>query len=300
MFSTKPLLLLAASFVWSEWGLSAAEIEVPGVVISVIEQVDVPARQRGPLTSFAVEEGDSVDQGQLLAGIADDDARLALARAQLELDSAREEAHSSVKIQLARKALKLAESELARGQRSRERFRDSISDEEIEDRQLKVERAQLEIEQAELEQRLARNRAQARENDLRMAERQLELHRVVAPLAGIIVQVNRRDGEWVEPGESVLKILRVNRLRAEGFVKASELLPQAAGQPVKLAVESSSGSREFAGLLKFVSPEINAVDGRVRIWAEIENVDLSLRPGMRGSLWIGLSADRDPKQQDLP
>jgi hypothetical protein len=44
---------------------------------------------------------------------------------------------------------------------------------------------------------------------------------------------------------------------------------------------------EFPGKLVFISPEVNEVNGeQVEIWAEVENKNLTLRPGMHGTLVI--------------
>ena len=57
--------------------------------------------------------------------------------------------------------------------------------------------------------------------------------------------------------------------------------------PVLLAVELPDGQQaEFPGKLVFVSPEIDPVNAQVRVWAEIENEGLRLRPGMRGRLIV--------------
>jgi macrolide-specific efflux system membrane fusion protein len=279
--------VVALPMIWLLAGASlAGQLEIPSVVISAIEQVDVPARQHGALSSLAVEEGTAVAEGQLLATIDEGDAQLARRRAELNLESARDEAANQVAVDLARKSLQLAQSELDRGRRSRQRFQDSISEEELEARQLRVDRAQLEVKQAEHELRIAQNKVRFSENELLIAQRQLERHRIVAPLSGIIVQMDQHGGEWVEPGQRVCRILRLNRLRAEGFVDAHDLPPGCVGSAVTLVVRSGAKSREFTGKLKFISPEINPVDGRVRVWAEIDNSELALRPGMRGALTI--------------
>ena len=36
----------------------------------------------------------------------------------------------------------------------------------------------------------------------------------------------------------------------------------------------------------FVSPEVNPVNGQVRVWADVDNKQLTLRPGLRGHLAI--------------
>ena len=271
---------------------SPKQIEVSSVLITVIEQVEVSSRERGLLTSINVEEGNLVENGDLLAKIDDGDLHLALKRAQIELDSARALAENTVSIRLAKKTLELAESELERGEKSRKRFENAITDEEIERRVLSVDKAKLEVEQAEHERVIAQNNMRFSENEVNLAERQLEICRIVAPLSGIVVQVNRRAGEWVEPGEAVMRVLRIDRLRAEGFLDADQLQSVEVGQTIKLKLNSpGEEQQEFAGVLKFVSPEINPVDGRTRVWAEVENRDLLLRPGMRASMTVDVLSD---------
>ena len=46
----------------------------------------------------------------------------------------------------------------------------------------------------------------------------------------------------------------------------------------------------IAGKIVFVSPEIDPVNGQVRVWAEIDNTDFKLRPGLHGSMVIADAA----------
>jgi macrolide-specific efflux system membrane fusion protein len=106
-------------------------------------------------------------------------------------------------------------------------------------------------------------------------------------LAGVVVQIKRHRGEWVEPGVAVIRILRVDRLRAEGFLDARHASPTLAGRSVTLAVNLAGQTpSKFPGKLVFISPEVNPVNGQVRVWAEIENPQLLLKPGLQGSLII--------------
>ena len=287
MFLANSMLLFSAALVCSGAESPAEPIEISDVLITVIERVEVPARERGLITELCAEEGDLVKAGQLLIQIDDADARLAMKRAAIELETARSQAANDVKLRLAKKALELAESEFARGRKSRELFKDSVTDEELQRRELAVDKAKLDIEQAQHERQLAELNAVFSENELAIAQRNVELRRIAAPIGGLVVQVNRRPGEWVEPGLTAIRILRTDRLRAEGFLDAKQLGEELVGREVTLTTKLAGGNEiEFTGVLRFVSPEINPVDGRVRVWAEIENRDMKLRPGMRGSLRI--------------
>jgi macrolide-specific efflux system membrane fusion protein len=45
------------------------------------------------------------------------------------------------------------------------------------------------------------------------------------------------------------------------------------------------------GALRFVSPEIDPVTHQVRVWAEIDNRQLRLRPGQQGQLLIPIEIE---------
>jgi len=292
MLATNTAWAVTMCFLAGGPGVTNEQAVLASVVISVIEQAEVPARELGPIISIQIEEGDTVEKGELLATIDDGDTKLASKRAELELEAARAEADNTVRVKLAEKALALARSELARGERTRELFEDAITDEDIERRRLKVDQAELEVRQTEHEMRQARIHAQLSDNALQLAKRQVERCRIVAPLAGVVVQVNRRAGEWVQPGDAVLRIVRLDRLRAEGFLNASQLAQVKTGQAVSLRMVLGKGEEKtFPGVLKFISPEIIAADNRVRVWAEVQNKDLTLRPGMRASLMIDAESE---------
>lgn len=262
-------------------------VEISSVVISAFQQVEVPARERGPLVAVDVEEGDLVEASQRLATLDESDAVLAAKRARIQFEAAQTEAENTIRIRLAQKSFELAKSELARGQKARAKFENAISDEEIQERQLAVDKAELEVAQAEHEQRRARDGARLAETELLIAERNLSRCRIEAPFAGVVEQVRQRSGEWLEPGQAVFRIVRLDSLRAEGFLTLKEAQMLAPGQKVILGVELPQvGRRQFEGVLKFISPEVNPVDGRVRVWALIANPERALRPGMRASLAI--------------
>ena len=91
----------------------------------------------------------------------------------------------------------------------------------------------------------------------------------------------------MEAGHTVLRIVRINRLRAEGLLNARDLRGDLVGRRVTLNVTvPGSGETQFSGKVVFVSPEINPVSGQTKIWAEIENPDLLLRPGLNGSMAV--------------
>ena len=106
-------------------------------------------------------------------------------------------------------------------------------------------------------------------------------------IAGVVVDVLHRPGEWVKPGDKVFRIVRTDRLRAEGFVKASDVLQDLRGAKVTVVpyLDDKPGP-SFDGEIVFVSPEIDPVNGQVRVWADVENPKGKLRPGLRARMTI--------------
>ncbi|HEY5313368.1 MAG TPA: efflux RND transporter periplasmic adaptor subunit [Pirellulales bacterium] len=265
----------------------AADVQVQSVLLTLIEEVDVPAREAGVLATIAVREGQTVKPGELLVDLEEVEARLRKERAQLELNVAQMDAKNDLKVRFAAKSLDVARAELRRANESIEKYRKSISESELDTLRLNVTGGELEVEQAEKNLAVAAVNSQMKENELAAAAYKLQQCRITAPIAGMVVQLKRHRGEWVEPGQPVMRIVRLDRLRAEGFVPARELGESLTGRPVLLTVDlpGRPGTR-FPGKLVFVSPEINAVNGQVRVWAEIENTGFELRPGNQATMTI--------------
>jgi len=277
------------------------EIEVPSVLIKLIEQVDVPAREAGVLASVNVREGQPVEQGDLLAQIVDTEAQIAEKRAAIELEIARKNAKNDVNIRFAKKSTEVAKAELRRAEESIDQYSKSISDSEMDRLRLVVERSVLEEEQAEYERQIAAYTLQIKENEHLAAEEKVRRRRIVAPLDGVVVDVQRFRGEWVQPGDAVLRILRMDRLRAEGFVSVEALRHDLMDCSVRLEVDlPDETGASFPGKIVFLSPEIDPVNAEVRVWAEIENRGLRLRPGMRAKMIIELPVVSPEEPEPVP
>ncbi len=263
------------------------QIHVDSVVVTLIEQAEVPARDAGALAAIEVHEGQQIREGQLLARLEDTEVKLARNKAQFEYDIAKKQAASDVKTRYAKTALEVATTEERRGLESVGKFSKSVSQSELDQLRLAKEKAALELEQAGEDQEIARLTARQKENEVQSATFSVERRQIVSPIAGVVVQVKRHKGEWVQLGETIIRIVRMDRLRAEAFLNARDVSGDLAGRPVSLIVDIPGAPKtEFAGKITFISPEVNPVNGQFRVWAEIENRDQLLRPGLQGSMTI--------------
>ena len=254
------------------------------------------------------------------------EAEAASEKARLELEIARAKGDSDIALRYSKKAATMAEAELQRGLAARKEFRDSISPNELEHLQLASDKAKLDVEQAEQDFRtsgllrqvkqsevtglelavkrrelevkqadeavqIAAITQRVKEHDVAVAQRDLDRRGIKAPLTGVVVQILRRTGEWVQPGDKVVRVLRIDRLRAEGFIAAGDLHRDLEGAAATVTVTLPNKSQvEVRGKIVFVSPEIDAVNQQVLVWAEIDNPgpQFVLRPGMKTTMAVEL------------
>ncbi len=263
------------------------ELRIKQVLVTLIEQVDVPAQDAGVLMKVAVKEGQVVEAGQVLGQIDDREALLARDRAQADWEQARRLAENDLKVRYATKAAEVASAELKRAKDSLVSFPKSISQTELDRLQLLADKAGLEIEQANEDLALARSQQALKQNDFERTKLLVERRKLVAPLTGVVVQWKRHPGDWVEPGLPVVRVIRMHRLRAEGFATGQQLTPADVGRKVTCQVTSNgTPGAKYEGELVFVNPEVDPVNGESRFWAELDNPQLTLRPGQSGALTV--------------
>ncbi|MBX3444486.1 MAG: HlyD family efflux transporter periplasmic adaptor subunit [Planctomyces sp.] len=334
----------------------ADEIAIDGAVLSLIEHADVPAEVAGRIAEWQVREGEIVVAGQPVARIEDREVRLELRRSELEFAGARALAEDDSRIEVARKgadrqqqmlaelqvdlevatreseneipihaaekAREVARNQHQRAVRSRETFKNSVSDAEVDGLLFAFERAMLEHEQAVFElslrktklaareaalatqrlavdealagirqaealQSLARSQSDLKQHDVDIARAAVERRTVASPIDGVVIERSRQTGEWVEPGDKVLRVIRLNRLRAEGFLPLAHVDVALSGGAAVVEARLPDGSQVARpGRITFVSPEADPINQQVRIWVEFENAAPQLSPGMRARIRI--------------
>src|SRR4051812_11408535 len=267
------------------------EVQLTHCLVSLIEDVQVPAREAGALTNVGVVEGQYVTQGQLLAQIDDQQPRLDKLAAELERDAALVKAQDNIEVRYAEAAFEVAAAELERAVSIERKNANAVTQQDIEKLRLAKRRDELQIERSKLEMRVAKMTAEVHQATVKSADDAVARRQIVSPLAGVVVTLFHEKGEWVAAGEPVLQVIRVDRLRVEGFVSGAEIGPEEiAGRPVSVEVQLAGGrTARFNGKVVFVSPLVQAGD-KYRVRAEVENRTENgnplLRPGMSATMTI--------------
>ena len=254
-------------------------------LIQLIDEVEVPARVAGVLSQVHVEEGQYIDEGALLVEIDDVESRLARERTQAELEIAKHEANNDVAIRYAEKTLLFARSNANRVKRAARESPGSVSRSQLEEAELQRIQTSLDLERAKSDLKLAKLKVRLKESEMKLSDRGVEQRTIRSPLSGVVVEVARKRGEFVEPGEHVLRIVRVDRLRVQGYAPINNVMHLSKGSQITVSVDlPDKTSVVHPAKIVFISPEINPVNGYVQVWADIDNPKRQLRPGLRAQL----------------
>lgn len=256
-------------------------------VVTLAEQVEVPAAEAGVLAELQVKPGQWVEVGTPIGRLRDEDLRLLVERTRIQAEIARREYESDLDELYAKKTTEVARAELERSLESNLKYAKTVSKTELDRLRLLVEQGDLETRRAQQERLIAGLGSEVRENEHQTAKHQLATRQLIAPIRGMVVEVQRRLGEWVQPGDVVARIIRLDRLRVEGFLPASQGRLALVGRPVRVtATDDDQRAVQLSGEVVFVSPEIDPINSQVRVWVEVDNAELKLRPGMTASVTV--------------
>lgn len=255
-------------------------ITLPNCLVSLINsgEAQVPAKEAGALTRFAVVEGQEVREGDLLAQIDDSDAQAAARVAQFKLQQAQEEANSDVSVRYSTAASAVAKAEYEAAIAANAKMRGTVPQVELNKLLLTWKRADLEIEKAQMDLRISGLKAKVSDAEAGVAKENVIRRQIRSPLDGIVVELRGHQGEWVKPGDTVVHVVRLDKLRIEAFLNIKKI-PQndLLDKPIRVSVEG--GREALPGKIVFVSPMIQA-GGDYRIWADVDNrLDKTARGG---------------------
>jgi HlyD family secretion protein len=289
-----------------------------------IRQVDLSFKVGGRIARLAVDEGDAVEAGALLAELDrryfEDELRLARARREAKAAALARLEHGTRPEEIAQARALVAEREasLARVELSLRRSaqllaRNAATRQELDEVEAaaRVARAQLEsareaLRLAEVGPRVedidaARAELAAAEAELTQAERRFEDARLVAPGAGVILTRAREAGAIVQPGETVLTLTLASPVWVRTYVAEPDLGRVRPGVPVEVRTDGAP-SRPYRGRVGYISPTAEFTPKTVeteelrtrlvyRVRIVVEDPDGGLRQGMPVTVRVPIASE---------
>ncbi|HHQ4689731.1 TPA: macrolide transporter subunit MacA [Aeromonas veronii] len=208
-------------------------------MLQAVEQVDVGAQVSGQVTKLAVEAGDQVKQGDLLAEIDPLIAQNNLKTAEAELASNR--------AQLKIKQAQLKQNELA-WRRQQQMFKQEASsraDLESAEALLAVTRAELQNSQANIDNALIK---------VDRAKTELGYTKILAPMDGTVISIVTRQGQTLAASQTVptvLKLANLETMTVKAQISEADVTKVKAGMPVYFTLIGDPDTR-YQGTLRAV------------------------------------------------
>lgn len=244
--------------------------------------VDVGAQVSGQLQRLAVEIGDYVEEGQLLAEI---DARVQEARVNASRASIEAlEAQLSAR----RAALKLAQSNVQRQERLR--ATDVTSEFEFDTALNAVAAAESSLFQLQ-------KQVEQSEASLETEETQLEFTKIYAPMSGTVVAIEMEEGRTlnaVQMAPTILRIADLGTMTVESEISEADIGDIKAGMDVYFTTLGGRERRWYSQVRQILPTPV--VENNVVLYTglfDIENQDNALLPEMTAQVYFITASAQD-------
>ncbi len=280
------VVVLAATFpARAEW------VTKKNATVNFIEDARVPAQEEGLLTRVFAQNGQYVAAGEVLAQVDDTLVQLQLNVAAAELEVAQRRSQDTVSIEFANAAAAVYKAEHERLLRANEKFRGAVTQADIDLARLQHEQYVLQAKKSEFELGIAKLEVKVSKAKMDAAEEHIERSKIKARWEGVVDRVVRFTGDWVKPGDPILRMIRMDKLRVTCSLDATKFGPQdVKGQPVTVRVQLRRGAVEtFKSRITNCSSMIEGND-EFHVWTDLDNPkrngDYVLRPGMWAEMTI--------------
>ena len=308
------IALLAAAVTLYFWlsptTVDTVELRQSELISTLVATGFVEPRQSARITppvaetidDVSVDHGDAVQEGQLLATLDDEDARLALEQAEAGLEESRarlrglsdRQAPGAVEdLEQAQIAVEEARDDVDRSDALYEDGLLSSSERDRAHRQLR--RAKSDLERAQTALRDASDGGSAQQELMAALQRALkdtqraglavDRHRLKAPFDGTILTRHADPGDRASPNEPILTLVSDAAHLIRITPDERELSHLEVGQPARIAADAYPEEHLEASLYR-IAPGVDADAATLTAWLEIDDAPDWLAPDMTTTVEI--------------
>ncbi len=267
---------------------SGTSVRIEHALVTSLDPIKLPARDAGTIRQITVKKGIDIKTDDILGQLDDRESLAKLRIAEKERDAAQVQAENNAQIEAAEKGELVTRENLKANEEIRKKSPGALSDFDMRRSKFEWERALAQIAVAKMEKSIAEATQLAKEAQIDAANVEIERRKIVAPIDGFVNEVYKHVGEWCQPGDPVLELVRMDRLEIEGFVFAADVSPAAVlGKPVDVVVQlAGGGTYKGTSKITFASPVLEG-SGRIRQFRVSTEIDNERVPNEKGeSSWL--------------
>lgn len=223
------------------------------------DNIAVSSKMLGRITKIFADEGDTVNEGELLAVLDSSDlqaqkvsaltaigqvkANLSQVKAKYEFDKENIKV-LEVGLKKTQQDFERAKTQFDGGIITREQFEHAQSAFESAEASLKAAKTQLEVSQAAIKSSKAA--VEAAEAQVQVIETQLKNTRLYAPISGVVARRWLLPGDIVQPGQSVFTVTNTNKLWVAVYLEETKIAGVHDGQKTNFTIDAFPGV-DFSG-----------------------------------------------------
>jgi RND family efflux transporter MFP subunit len=240
------------------------------------QQVEVTPKFSGRVLEIAVDRGDFVRAGQVIARLEDDELRQQVRSAEASL-------------QVARASQSQRDAELKSVKVALDRYQDLQKDGVVSS--LQLEQAQTGVEVSEAQANLAR--AQVVQAEAQLEELRIRLGQtdILSPLTGAVAQRYVHPGALVSVNTPIVLVLDLSRLVTVINVPERDIDKVQVSNPARIFVDAIGGE-EFHGQVVRISPLLDSQTRTAQVEIELPNPSGRLKAEMFARVDLNLTTER--------
>jgi HlyD family secretion protein len=256
-------------------------------------EIVVSAKTAGTVLDMAVQEGDTVREGQVIARVETEKTDLQKRQLFAGLSELR------LNIQNAERAAELAKETFEAADKKFSRIRslrddNSLPQQQFEDAETGFKAAKTQNENAAASLNALRSKEEQVRLQIELADSQLRDATVLSPIRGTVLETYVDRGEIARPGGAVASLADLSRMWIKIYIKESELGKIRLNDEAVMKI-SSDPHREFRGRITWISQKAEFTPKMVQtrdarsdlvyaVKIEVANPDGALKIGMPGDV----------------
>lgn len=246
-----------------EGNLSTSKRMIPieSAFVDSYRDIQVPARLKGFLAKVYFEEGDIVEEGTTIAELDTRGINGELEAAQIRFENAKLTADDDSAVAFATASKNLAQQEYNTESRIFEKG--AGTRQELERLKLAWIQASLQETRSKEQKKIDAGAVRIEEQSIKAVEMLKSLHEIKAQFSGQVMAIERKEGEFVQEGQTVLRLVDLSKLRVEGKINSDDANPSdVKGQKVFVKLQQAHGEEAMLeGFVKNIALDFQAARG---------------------------------------
>lgn len=245
---------------------------------------ELASQVEGLLVELDVEEGDVVEEGEVIARLDASRAEIAVTRAKADVE------YAKAVISQRREELDNAQRDLGRIEQLDQLGSAGVS--QLDEAQTLVASRKALFAQAEAELATA-------EGDLALAERELDDMTIEAPFAGRVIDKSSEIGQWIGRGDTMVTIVSLDKLEAridipeDTYPAVSEAQKAKGKIELRLPALGLGSGQEIYGEVVSILPGADSLSRLFPVRIAVDNANNNLRPGMSLTAYVPTGVQGD-------